>query len=69
MCPTGSALHVIAAFGLLDSAPTPWAISRVVLLLPRCKSVVPEYGAFVLFACETFMADRSALGTDRGDTR
>jgi hypothetical protein len=68
MCRAGFALHVIAAFGLLDRAATLWAISSIVLLLPVCESVIAKHVVLVLFAGEALMADSSAPGTDGGQT-
>ena len=64
MCPTRSALYVIAAFRLLNCGPTLWAISRTILLLLLLESVVAKFSAFVLVAREAFMVDGSALSTD-----
>ena len=66
--PTGSTLHVIATFRLLDRATALWAIPRIVLLLPLRESIIAQCGLFILVARETLMAHGSTLGTDYSKT-
>lgn len=44
------ALHVVAAFGFLDSTSALRAVPRIVLLLPCLEGLVAKYGLFVLVA-------------------
>lgn len=62
------ALHVIAALRFLDHTSALGAVPRIVLLLPYLESVVAKDGLFVLVARQLLVADRSALGTYRGET-
>ena len=63
MCPTSFALHVVAAFRLLNRASALWTISSIILLLPLCEGIVTDFGMLVLITRETLMTDGSTLST------
>lgn len=66
--PAGSALHVIAAFRLLNPPSALWTVFATVFFLPFRESIVAKRGVFVLLAGKAFVVDSSAMRADRGET-